>query len=124
MPKIAIIDDNDLFREALVEYLGDSGYEVEQADNGKSGLDLLKTFRFDCIILDVFMPEADGLEVLKEIKSMQQKPHIITISGGGVAQQQKGMFLHLTQKLGAHISLEKPVRFTKIKQAIESVLYH
>ncbi|MBU2883611.1 response regulator [Psychrosphaera sp. B3R10] len=64
---ILVVEDNDLYREMLVKVLGDANYIVSQADDGLAALKLIKTKRYDCIIMDLFMPKLDGLNTTKHI---------------------------------------------------------
>lgn len=64
---VLVVEDNDLYREMLVKVLGDAGYKVSQADDGLAALKLIKTKRYDCIIMDLFMPKLDGLNTTKHI---------------------------------------------------------
>lgn len=83
MTKILIIDDDEAVRDMLSDFLFSESYEVELARNGREGLELLKETVVDLIILDVFMPELDGLELIQELNKEKEHPPIITISGGG-----------------------------------------
>ena len=65
--KVLTVDDDEFVREILAAYLEDSGYEVLQAENGRLGLELFQRETPDLVMLDLRMPEMDGLEVLKKI---------------------------------------------------------
>lgn len=67
--KILIVDDDLYIRELYTDILKDAGFEVEVAENGNSGLEKIRKGGFDLILLDVMMPELDGLGVLKELKN-------------------------------------------------------
>lgn len=64
---VLVVEDNDLYREMLVKVLGDAGYKVSQADDGIAALKLIKQKRYDCILMDLFMPKLDGLNTTKHI---------------------------------------------------------
>ncbi|WP_161992670.1 response regulator [Aureimonas leprariae] len=70
-------------RESLALALGDAGFEVSTAGNGKEALELLQTREFDVLITDMWMPEMDGLRLLKEIRGKNPAMRIFGITGGG-----------------------------------------
>jgi len=86
MPKILIIDDEELIRETLRDILEHEGYQVEEASDGQMGINLIKKNSFDLILCDIKMPKVDGMEVLE--KSMESAPDVpvIMISGHGTVE--------------------------------------
>jgi CheY-like chemotaxis protein len=81
MAKILIIDDEPDFRTFTDMILKRLGYEVSLADNGWSGLELYRREHPDVILLDLNMPEMDGVEVLKQIRTMDSKQPVIVLTG-------------------------------------------
>jgi len=77
MAKILIVEDEQHQRELYAMELQDEGYEVEQASNGKEGVDMVKTNKYDLVIMDIRMPEMDGIEALGKILSRDKKIPII-----------------------------------------------
>jgi len=69
MLKILIVDDEEKIREVVKEYGIASGYEVDEASNGKEALEKIEAIDYDCVILDIMMPVLDGFSALKEIKA-------------------------------------------------------
>ena len=65
---ILIIDDEASIRQSLSGALKDEGYKTTSAASGREGLDLVRADKFDAVMLDIWMPEMDGMEVLKQIK--------------------------------------------------------
>jgi putative nucleotidyltransferase with HDIG domain len=84
--KILTIDDEYLIRETISDYLEDFGYEVIQAENGKKGIDVFRSERPDLILVDLRMPEMDGLDVLSVICKEAPQIPIIMVSGTGILQ--------------------------------------
>lgn len=72
LKKVLIIEDNELESAQLKEILVQHAMTATQAFTGKQGLDVLDTQKFDCVILDLKLPDMDGLEVLREIKSKNE----------------------------------------------------
>ena len=64
MARILIVDDEKSIRETLKEILVYEDYEVEEAEDGKKALDLIKKFNYDAVLCDIKMPGLDGLELL------------------------------------------------------------
>jgi putative nucleotidyltransferase with HDIG domain len=84
--KILTIDDEYLIRETISDYLEEYGYEVIQAENGKKGIDVFRSERPDLILVDLRMPEMDGLDVLSVICKESPQTPIIMVSGTGILQ--------------------------------------
>jgi len=76
--RILIADDDELERRTLAEYLEQEGYQVEQASDGRQVMAAMVNFLPDLIILDVKMPELDGLEVVRRVHTTSKVPIIIT----------------------------------------------
>jgi CheY-like chemotaxis protein len=104
--RILVIDDDDLIRELVKEMLEAEGYVVSTAANGKEGVRVFRKELPDLVITDIFMPEMEGLETIRELQRVSPNVKIIAISGGG----EKGMlsFLSHAKRFGALRALEKP----------------
>ncbi len=102
--KILTVDDDEFVREILVAYLEDSGYEVLQAENGRLGLEVFRREAPDLVMLDLRMPEMDGLEVLGNIIQESPDTPVILVSGmGTIGDAIKAL------KLGAWDYIAKPI---------------
>jgi len=102
--KILTVDDDEFVREVLAAYLEDSGYEVLQAENGRLGLELFRREDPDLVMLDLRMPEMDGLEVLGRITDESPDTPVILVSGmGTIGDAIKAL------KLGAWDYIAKPI---------------
>ncbi len=82
-PVILTIDDESVIRQSIRAYLEDYDYTVLEADNGHVGLAILAKEEVDLILVDLRMPEVDGLEVLSQVRSKSPNLPIIVISGTG-----------------------------------------
>jgi two-component system, chemotaxis family, chemotaxis protein CheY len=78
-----VVDDVPTVRESLAIAMGDAGFEVSSAANGREALDLLEAEEFDVLVTDMWMPEMDGLRLLKEIRGRRPKMRIFGVTGGG-----------------------------------------
>jgi len=77
MPKLLIVEDEKNLRDLYGEELIDAGYEVVKASNGRMAIDLIKKDNFDLIIMDIRMPEMDGIETLGKVITMEKKIPVI-----------------------------------------------
>ncbi len=118
--KILIIDDEKNIRLSLGNILEDEGYEVDSFANIKSGLKHLEEDEPDLILLDVILPDGNGIDALTEIKKTLPQIPIIMISGNSnISSAVKAI------KLGAFDFLEKPLSLPKIKITVKKALdYH
>lgn len=83
MVKILVIDDERSIRNTLKDILGFEGYVVDVAENGISGLEMVRTTDYDIILCDIKMPEMDGIEVLGKILEIKPETTVVMISGHG-----------------------------------------
>jgi two-component system OmpR family response regulator len=102
MNKILIIDDDARLVKNVETYLADFDYHIEGALNGMEGLEKVKTFEPDLIILDLMMPKMDGLEVCREIRKENQTPIIMLTARGEESDVVAGL------EVGADDYLTKP----------------
>src|SRR6266576_3627079 len=104
--RILVMDDDELLREALRVVLEGAGYEVLEASDGEVGLRLQREHAADLVVVDVFMPERDGLEVIKALRVESPQVKIIAVSGGGRTAQIE--VLSVAAAFGAARTLVKP----------------
>ena len=119
MPNILIVDDESAIRESLQGVLEDEGYQPSAVESGEACLDLLRKSSFDVVLLDIWLPGMDGLEVLEHIRESENAPEVVVISGHATIETAVR-----ATKLGAFDFLEKPLSVEKtlilIKNAVEA----
>ncbi len=120
MPRILIIDDDDLIRKMLREVLERSGYDVEDASDGKQGLQIFMKNPTDLVITDLVMPEKEGIEIIIELRRDFPNLKIIAISGGGTVGG--GQYLEVAGKLGADKILNKPLKLKQLVTIVKDLL--
>ncbi|MCP4756373.1 MAG: response regulator [Proteobacteria bacterium] len=103
-PVILTIDDEEFIRENFRAFLEDCDYEVLEAENGRVGLEVFEREKPDLVLVDVRMPEVDGLEVLEKVTKSSPDTPIIVVSGAGKIQD-----VVEALRLGAWDYLMKPV---------------
>jgi CheY-like chemotaxis protein len=120
MVRILIIEDEEQVRKLIATLLQEEGYEALEAPNGKIGSQLFHNHRIDLIITDIFMPEKEGLETIRELKDIQPNIKIIAMSGGG----QKGNmdFLPIAKHLGADYTLAKPFSIHTLLSVVQQLV--
>ena len=79
--RILIIDDQEIVRRSILDYLEDHGFAVTEAENGRIGLELFKKNKPDLVLVDLRMPEIDGFEVLAGVNKESPETPAIVISG-------------------------------------------
>jgi DNA-binding NtrC family response regulator len=104
VPRILIIDDEKSIREVFSVLLGDRGFQVAAAENGRQGLEKARLFEPDAVLLDMNLPDIPGLEVLAGLRELRPGPEIIIITAFGTIRNAVE-----ATKLGAYAYLEKPI---------------
>lgn len=79
--KVLIVDDDEYIVYFLSRFLEEEGYKIKTAYNGQVGLDILCKEKFEIVLLDIKMPGFDGLDTMKEIKSLKPEPVVIVFTG-------------------------------------------
>src|SRR5690349_14063132 len=98
MARILVIDDDAAVRSVVTVLLSNKGHRVETASNGRHGLKALSDGDFDLLIVDIFMPEMDGLETIRLLRGQRSDLPVIVMSGSDGAMPD---FLNMATKLGA-----------------------
>jgi len=117
--RILIVDDEGGIRSSLSQVLGDDGFEVEAVPTGEKALERLTEASFHLVLLDVWLPKRDGLEILQEIKASHADLPVIMISGHANLE-----IAVKATKLGAFDFVEKPLSLEKITLAVRNALKH
>jgi CheY-like chemotaxis protein len=117
---ILVIDDDPAILSVAELLLKRDGHEVVVAREAGKGLRALEAAPFDLVIVDIFMPEMDGLETINQVHRLRPGLPVIVMSG---YQFEMGLaprpdFLHMATELGATASLKKPFRPADLLQAV------
>jgi DNA-binding response OmpR family regulator len=121
MKIILVIDDDQDVRSCIRNILEHSGYSVLEAENGKVGIDICRHNPVDLVIVDLFMPEKEGIETIIELRKEYADLKILAISGG-IPGYGPDHFLHISQKLGADGTLDKPFNMQQLLSKVENLL--
>lgn len=113
--RVLIVDDEEQFVTSLAERLALRDYDVQTSLSGKDALEVLKRYNFDVVILDVLMPDMDGIESLREIKRLKPLTEVIMLTGNATVETAiEGM------KLGALDYLMKPCDTSELTEKIDA----
>ena len=108
-PRLLIVDDFPANRDILARRFGRHGFETVEADCGQKALELVAQQRFDLVLLDVVMPDLDGFEVLRRIRSRHSAVDLPVIM---VTGKSDGQDIVKALELGANDYVTKPVDFS------------
>ena len=117
MKSILIVDDEENIRETLKDVLEDEGYAVFIAENGKVALSILNTNVVDVVLLDLWLPEIGGMDVLKMMRELNGDIPVIIISGHGTIDTAVK-----ATKEGAFDFIEKPLSIEHILNVIDHAI--
>jgi DNA-binding NtrC family response regulator len=119
MSKILVIEDEAAIRRVLTKILSEESdtYEVEEAEDGLSGLEKIKNDDYDLILCDIKMPKMDGVEVLEAIKKIKPEIPVVMISGHGDLDTAVN-----TMRLGAFDYISKPPDLNRLLNTVRNAL--
>ena len=119
--RILVVDDEPAIRQTLAGILEDEGYVVEAVADGEACLAALPGAEFELLLLDIWLPGVDGMEVLARIQEIpfSERPVVVVISGHGTIETAVK-----ATKLGAFDFLEKPLSLEKVTVVVKNGLEH
>ena len=127
MSRILVIDDDDLVRRTVETMLRMAGHHVELAVDGADGLRQFQQQPFDLVIADIFMPNKEGLETIRELRQITQQTPIITMTGSFPGPHRGGDlgnidYLRMAQVFGATRTLSKPFSHRELLALVDECL--
>ncbi len=121
MPSVLVVDDEEQIRKLIRDTLEQAGYEVTEAQDGKEGLKAYRQRPADLVIMDILMPDQDGLESIMTLRREFPSAKIIAITGGsdmiGILN-----FLDVAKMLGARRTLQKPFEMKTLLDVAQAEL--
>lgn len=115
--KILIIEDEPSLRELIQRSLEKERYVVEAAADFQSGLRKIEDYDYDCVLLDIMLPDGNGLNLLEQLKKMHKRENVIIISAKDSLDDKV-----LGLELGADDYLPKPFHLAELNARIKSVI--
>ena len=114
--KILVVDDELTLRNTIRAYLEDEGYMVQTANDGRMALQVFRSFQPDLVVLDIMLPELDGLEVLRQIRQMSEAYVVMLTAKADETDKVVGL------SLGADDYVTKPFSPREFVARIKSAL--
>jgi DNA-binding NtrC family response regulator len=122
MARVLAIDDDGAVCATVSAILERAGHQVVTAQSARSGLKLLEADQFDLLLIDIFMPEMDGLETVRVLRGSKPKLPIVVMSGAMADHASMPDYLSFGTKLGAIESLRKPFRPATLVEIVDRCL--
>jgi DNA-binding response OmpR family regulator len=117
--RILVVDDDPAVRDSVAMVLEGAGFLVDQAEQGATGMRLLRAHAPDLVITDILMPQKEGIETIREIRSVLPSTPIIAISGG---TDSGADYLKMAQTFGATAVMSKPFDPTAMLKLVNRLL--
>ena len=114
--RILLIEDDPRLAEMVSEYLGEAGFRVSVAAGGRAGLERLAREPFDALVLDLMLPDMDGLEVCRELRAKHETPVLMLTARGDAADRIVGL------EIGADDYLPKPFEPRELLARLRAIL--
>ena len=114
--RVLLIEDDTRLAEMVSEYLGEAGFRVSVAARGRSGLELLAREPFDAVVLDLTLPDMDGLEVCRQLRAKSDTPVLMLTARGDATDRIVGL------EIGADDYLPKPFQPRELLARLRAVL--
>jgi CheY-like chemotaxis protein len=118
MPTILVLDDDDLFRQYLAELLERAGYTVQALRNGTGVEHAMKRTEFDAVVTDLYMPQSDGLETLRQVKRLSPNLPVIGIT----SRDEDDPCARAMKVMGAELVLTKPLDEPALLAALQRAI--
>ena len=116
MARILVIDDSEVIRNLLEEYLTDSGYEVDLACDGQEGIEKALAGDYQVVFCDIHMPRRNGYQVFTEVSN--KRPEMFFVMTDSLPDQ----LAEMAQNAGAQCCLTKPFDLDQLRRTLESLL--
>jgi two-component system phosphate regulon response regulator OmpR len=114
--RILLIEDDPRLAEMVSEYLGEAGFRVSIAAAGRAGLERLAREPFDALVLDLMLPDMDGLEVCRELRAKHETPVLMLTARGDATDRIVGL------EIGADDYLPKPFEPRELLARLRAIL--
>lgn len=119
MARILVIDDDGVFRSMARATLAKAGFQVEEAVDGKAGVEAFKKKAFDLVIVDMYMPGQDGIDTIFEMDAGSKGIPVLAVTGGHSMGTDT---LRLAESAGANLTMEKTFTPEEFVAAVKGLL--
>ena len=118
--QILVVDDDTQMRQTIRAILEEENYSIAEACDGNEASNHLYENHVDLIIVDIIMPDKDGIEVITEVREKYSGTKILSLSGGGLIEAND--YLKTASALGAHKTLVKPFKNNELIEKVHTLL--
>lgn len=118
--RILVVDDDAAVREVLRQALEGAGYAVTEAPDGEVAIDMVRRDRPDLVVTNIYMPEKEGVALIRELRVVVPELPIIAISGGGRTGNLE--ILDVARRFGATRTLAKPIDLDAFTATVAELL--
>jgi len=115
-PKILLVEDDRRLAEMVSDYLGEAGFSVSVAGDGRTGLARLAAEAYDALVLDLMLPDLDGLEVCRQLRAVSDVPVLMLTARGDAMDRVVGL------EIGADDYLPKPFEPRELLARLRAIL--
>jgi DNA-binding response OmpR family regulator len=115
--KLLIVEDEFLLRQSMIEFLSASSYLCESSSNYQDALEKIESYDYDCIILDIMLPDGSGLDLLKNLKQNNKTEGVIIISAKGELNDKI-----FGIEMGADDYLAKPFHLSELAVRVAAII--
>ncbi len=122
MARILVAEDAPAVRESIKDFFELAGFEVDEAPDGMVACELLEQRPYDLLITDLWMPNMDGLDLLRRLRKINPKLPVIAISGGAPGRAPIDYSVALATTWGADIVMHKPFDNSELVEAAKKLL--
>lgn len=120
MARVLVIDDDPRLREVIAALLREAGHQVDQAADGREGLERFTAAPAEVVLCDIIMPGREGLATIRQLREQAPGVPIVAMSGGGWASPED--YLTLAREMGASLTLHKPFARRELLAAVGAAL--
>jgi CheY-like chemotaxis protein len=120
MAVIVVIDDHEPIRRLIRRILSKEGHDIFEAADGTVVSDLLHQHALDLVITDIFMPNRDGIEVVRDIRRLSPKTKIVAMTGSNEIREE--LYFSAARALGADATITKPFRADVLRAMVRRLL--
>jgi CheY-like chemotaxis protein len=121
MAHVLVVDDDPLFREIAREVLIQAGHDVSLGENGLAAMKMPDAPALDLAVVDMLMPERDGIETIRDLRARWPGVKLIAVSAGSRGLE-PNLLLRAATVMGADATLQKPVEHDALLKLVERLL--
>lgn len=120
MSRVLVVEDHAPMRAVMAAVLESMGHQVFEAGDGREALRVQAEAQAELMLTDLFMPEMEGLETIRQMRSRYPDLRIMAVSGGS-SRGEAGDYLEMARKFGASAALRKPFTIKEMTAAVTAM---